>query len=232
MATRRWILAGLALLLLSWAAPRTAGAQELVAQDSWWHVDFSERRVRLELGLAGEVTLTSFGPQTTEFLGPLGVIEARAGYQVLSWLAVDGGLALRFGQDQGLFGGGESNKSGLALSAGAQVALPLRITPYLGARLGWSYEDNRWSLADGGGLDGYGTRGIDHVNAMFLRGEGGVAFHLSDAVALRVGVHADLDLAHAIRREVRTGSPGDVVAEEPHGILRHAGVEVAAVARF
>ena len=223
-------LALTAALLLSPAA--RAG---LVAEDSFWHADPTTRPVQLGLGFVMHSDLAALAPYDTDFVGPLLGLDLRAAYWLLPWLAVDAGATWAQGQDSGLFEDGSSRKWELAASAGATLALPLRLTPYGTARFGYGYQEIDWHQT-GDVLGGGGTAadGTDRIHSFFFRGEVGALFHLTEYASLSLGMYFDVDLARDDIRTVSAESERDPVegGQSEDAGLRRFGGQLSLLVRF
>lgn len=203
----------LGLLLVATPAP---GRAALVSESSWWHADPTTRPFLLGLGFRLDMDLADIQPDGTDFAGPVGGFGVRAGAWLTPWLAVDGQFEYGYGQDSGLFADGTSSKWNVGVSAGARVALPLRITPYLEARLGYGYQEVDWYATEGAfdEFEGWANGGST-AHSLVGRAELGVLVRLTDYAALSLGMHVDGDLARSATQTVDDSDGDWVVGDGP-----------------
>lgn len=231
MDSRRSVALASFLLTLALAGLSRAEAQ-MVAEDSWWHVGEPDKRWFVQPVFSVDAGTAQIEPEGTSFVPILFGGGVRAGYAIKGWLTADAAIEMAGGVSGSLFGDGETDFLGVRVSGGATFHLPLRFTPYAGARIGYSHFAIDWIDRDNQG-NRLGA-GADAVNAFFVRPEAGVMIRIIDTVVLAVGMHAEVDLFRSVTRNVaeRTNEDYGVGAKAEAAGLRSFGGRLSLQVRF
>ena len=165
----------LALTLLTLAGLLLAGAPAALAdvEDSWWQTEGRDRRWSMATGVATSFTALHTGLH----LGPLVSLEATgdAAYWLHPMVALEPGTSAGVATHLDLCGGGAGQLA--RIQAGARFELPIHITPYVGASVGYllfdgDYDDATcsWFSSD------TSNPGSLRVDALTVGFEAGIAF--------------------------------------------------------